>query len=346
VLNNLRHFVTRWLVPLIGSGLALSAVFFLYRSLNVNLFLGEVQKANLWWIAVLAATIVMEQFVQGWKWRQLLYDIKPISAARLTGAFIAGYGVNILVPLGVSPFVRSWLVARLEDLNIATVLMTTAISRFIDGIVFAIFAGVVAIAGQLPRVEGNLTIGLGIAGAANLIIFVGILWLLFRHHGRFLNEAGLIGRLIDWIAEKAGSKHGDVRAALAQGIIWPRERMRQQGVIAASFAMKAVSATHYLWAGLALGITLNFFDYLFLMVFAGFALVLSRFIRVPGGFLIGSGFALKLLDVPDEQALAMILFNHIISVVLMVVIGLIVFWQSGIDMRAITRGTEKRDVRG
>ena len=218
--------------------------------------------------------------------------------------------------------------------------------RFIDGIVFAIFAGVVAIAGQLPRVEGNLTIGLGIAGAANLIIFVGILWLLFRHHGRFLNEAGLIGRLIDWIAEKAGSKHGDVRAALAQGIIWPRERMRQQGVIAASFAMKAVSATHYLWAGLALGITLNFFDYLFLMVFAGFALVLSRFIRVPGGFLIGSGFALKLLDVPDEQALAMILFNHIISVVLMVVIGLIVFWQSGIDMRAITRGTEKRDVRG
>ena len=69
--------------------------------------------------------------------------------------------------------------------------------------------------------------------------------------------------------------------------------------------MKIIAATHFLWAGLAVGIVLTPFDYLFLMVFAGFALVLARFIRVPGGFVIGTGFALKVLGVPDEQALAM-----------------------------------------
>ena len=82
--------------------------------------------------------------------------------------------------------------------------------------------------------------------------------------------------------------------------------------------MKVIAATHFLWAGLAVGIVLAPFDYLFLMVFAGFALVLARFVRVHGGFIIGSGFALQLLGVPDEQALAMILFNHILSIVLMV----------------------------
>ena len=97
--------------------------------------------------------------------------------------------------------------------------------------------------------------------------------------------------------------------------------------------MKMIAATHFLWAGLAVGVVLTPFDYLFLMVFAGFALVLARFIRVPGGFVIGSGFALKQLGVPDEPALAMILFNHILTVVLMVGIGLLFLWRSGGDIR-------------
>ena len=59
--------------------------------------------------------------------------------------------------------------------------------------------------------------------------------------------------------------------------------------------MKAIAATHFLWAGLSVGVLLGAFDYLFLMVFAGFAMVLARFVRVPGGFVIGSGFAFKLL---------------------------------------------------
>ena len=101
--------------------------------------------------------------------------------------------------------------------------------------------------------------------------------------------------------------------------------------------MKLISSTYFLWAGLAVGITLNPTDYLFLMVFAGFALVLARFIRVPGGFIIGSGFALKLLDVPDEQALAMILFVHFAVIFLMVGFGLLFLLRSGIDLRTLRR---------
>ena len=121
--------------------------------------------------------------------------------------------------------------------------------------------------------------------------------------------------------------------AIQEGIVWPCDRRRQIGAVLASVLMKIIATTHFLWAGLAVSIVLTPLDYLFRMVFAGFALVLARFIRVPGGFVIGSGFALKLLGVPDEQALAMILFNHILSVVLMVGIGLLFLWRSGVDIR-------------
>ncbi len=337
------RLIVRWCVPLIGGGLALSVVFFLYRGLNFNLFLAALKNADFRWIVVLGVTILLEQLIQGWKWRQLLYDLKPISSWRLTGAFLAGYGANILVPVGISPLVRSWLIARLEGLRMASVLVTTAISRFIDGVVFAVFAGIVALAGQIPGIEGNLQTGLAAAGALNLILFSGALWLLFRSRAQFALDNSWISRAIDWLAAKSRGTLDDLRGALTKGIVWPREAARQVGVIAASFAMKAVSATHFLWAGLAVGVTLGIFDYLFLMVFAGFALVLARFIRVPGGFVIGSGFALKLLGVPDEQALVMILFSHIISVILVVGIGLAVLWRNGIDIRAMAQSNEKPD---
>lgn len=335
---NFKHIFWHWIVPLLGAALALAMMYFLYRGLNFELFFARLMGANYLWIVFLAAAILLEQLVQGWKWRQLLYDLKPISSLRLTGAFLAGYGANIFVPLGISPLVRSWLIARLEGLAMSTVLVTTAISRFIDGIVFALIAGIVAVAGQIPQIAGtnsNVQTGLAVAGAINLMIFSTILWLLFTSRARFADEHSLASRVVDWLASKSRGMFGELRAGLAKGITWPRARSRQVSIIGASFVMKTISATHFLWAGLALGVVLQPFDYLFLMVFAGFALVLARFIRLPGGFVIGSAYALKLLGVDDETALAMILFNHMISLFLVVGIGLLVLWRNGIDIKAM-----------
>jgi hypothetical protein len=52
----------------------------------------------------------------------------------------AGYGANVLVPLGISPLVHSWLIARIKVLQMGTVLTTSIIARFIDRVVFALFA--------------------------------------------------------------------------------------------------------------------------------------------------------------------------------------------------------------
>jgi uncharacterized membrane protein YbhN (UPF0104 family) len=235
--------------------------------------------------------------------------------------------------LGVSPLVRSWLIARLENLRWAAVLMTTAIERFLDGIVFALFAAIAAMLGNIPDIEGDVRAGLAAAGGLNFLLFSTLLYLLFMSRSPLARNDARISRAIDWLAAKGGPRLQGLREAINQGIIWPRDRRRQAGAVLASVLMKIIAATHFLWAGLAVGIVLTPFDYLFLMVFAGFALMLSRFIRVPGGFIIGSGFALKVLGVPDEQALAMILFNHILSIVLMVGLGLLFLWRGGIDIR-------------
>ncbi|MGQ0676895.1 MAG: lysylphosphatidylglycerol synthase transmembrane domain-containing protein [Rhodospirillales bacterium] len=336
--------VTRWFVPILGTGLAVGALFWLYRDLDLNRFLLAVADADARWLLLLAVTILAEQLVRGWKWRQILFDLKSISSWRLFGAILAGHGIGILVPLGISPLVRSWLIARLEGLRMACVLMTAAIERFLDGIVFALFAGLVASAARIPDVEGNVRIGLAVAGALNLVLFGGLLYVVFVGRSPLGRNEARLSRWIDWLAAKGGWRFEGLRSAIREGIVWPRERRRQAGAVLASVVMKVIAATHFLWAGLSVGVTLTFFDYLFLMVFAGFALVLARFVRVPGGFVIGSGFALKLLGVPDEQALAMILFNNFLSIILMIGPGLFFLWRSGVDIRDARLAEAKPNV--
>ena len=327
----------RWMVPIIGTGAALVVLFWLYRDLDVTQFVSAISTSGTAWLGALVATIFLEQLVRSWKWRQILFDLRPIALPRLFGAVLAGYGVAVLIPLGISPLVRSWLIARLEGLRMSAILVTAAIERSLDGIVFALFAAFVALAGRTPEIEGDVRTGLVVAGGLNLILFSGLLYILFLGRLPLRRDDALLSRWIDRLASMGGDRLVGLRTAIRTGIVWPRDRWRQVGAVSASIVMKMVAATHFLWAGLAVGVVLGVLDYLFLMVLAGFALVLARFVRVPGGFVIGSGFALKLLGVPDEQALAMILFNHVFSIVLMVGPGLIFLWRSGVDIREVSR---------
>jgi uncharacterized membrane protein YbhN (UPF0104 family) len=339
-----RHgFFIRWILPALGAAVAIAILFWLYQSLDFGRFLSAITNSNSGWLGVLAGTILLEQLTRAWKWRQILFDVKPVSSFRLFGAILAGYGAAILIPLGISPLVRSWLVARLEGLRWAGVLMTSAIGRFLDGIIFALFAGLVALAGNFPEIDGDVRTGMAVGGGLNLVLFSVLLSVLFIGRAPLNRDEAIVSRVIDWLAARGGGRLDGLRSAIRQGIVWPRSRLRQAGAVLASILMKLIAATNFLWAGLAVGVVLAPFDYLFLMVFAGFALVLARFIRVPGGFVIGSGFALSVLGVPNEEALAMILFTHIMTIILMVGPGMLFLWHSGIRIRDARRFGEEPD---
>tara|TARA_R110002051_G_scaffold83650_9_gene148344 strand:+ start:26705 stop:27733 length:1029 start_codon:yes stop_codon:yes gene_type:complete len=329
----MNRILLRWGAPLIGGAVALILVFLLYGGLDFGKFLGGLRSASPIWIVVLAVTILLEQLLNGWKWRQILHDVKPVGTMRLTGALLAGYGANVVVPLGISPLVRAWIIARLERLKMATVLTTTIIARFIDGVVFALFAGVLALVGKVPQVEGNLELGVSVAGALNVVLFSGLLWAMFKFRTLFATDGPIVCRLFDWVATRMRATGPKLRRALCDGVVWPRDAARRTAVFFAAIAAKLVSATHFVWAGLAVGVVLTPWDYIFVMVFSGFIMVLGRFVRIPGSFIFGAGFALQMLGVPSETALLMILFNYIMTIILVVGIGIIVLWQSGIDIR-------------
>ncbi len=328
-----RALATLW--TLLAAGFALGVLVYTFRGLEIDALFDVVDGSDLFWVSVLILVMPTEQWVRGWKWRQILFDIHPVNTIVLFGAVMAGYFANMVVPVGVSPFVRAWVVARKNALKISTVLLTTAIERFVDGIVFALIVGALVFFYVPPAIEGNLRVGLTVAGAGSFIIFTGLMAISFYLKTNLKRQNSRFAQLSIKL-EKRFSKHlGGMVDGIAQGITWPSAPIRGIGVVSASFLMKAISATHFLWAGLAFGITLAPLDYVFIMVFSGFTMIMTRFVRIPGGGVIGSAFALKLLEIPGEEALLMVALVHAVSIATTVLFGAPVLWYSGLKLSSL-----------
>ncbi len=327
-----------------GSLVGLLALAWIAWLIDVERLLTTLRNAQPAYLLVLIAALAAEQLVRAWKWRQILHEIRPVPTLRLFEVIMAGYLANILIPLGISPFVRAWLVARLEHLRMSAVLATVAIERLVDGIVFTGFVALVLLAAPFPDPGGRIGIGLTIAGVGTLALLAGIVALLvwYKRRTRALTD-GLL-RLLHRFPAGLRTRIEGLMHAFAGGIVWPRAHWRRAAIILASTVMKLISVSYFLWAGLAFGVALAPLAYVFLLVFAGFSYIIAHAARVPGGFIVGSIFALRLLDVGKEEAAAIVLTVQIASMATVAAFGALALWRHGIalaQLRAVPRPDER-----
>ncbi len=295
-------------------------------------------QANVGFLLLVPLTIAVEQWVRAWKWRQLLHGIRPIGTLRLFGAIMAGYFANILIPLGISPIVRSWLIARLEELRMGTVLATAAIDRLVDGVIFTGFVAFAIGFAVFPDPGGDIRLGLIVGGVGSFVLFALLLYLLARWKKRAGHGDGWTARLGARLPARLAGPFKGFLQSFTEGIVWPGEIWRGAGIIIASFGIKLIATTHFLWAGLAFGVVLRPAEYVFLLVFLGFLIILTRLARIPGGFIVGGVFALDLLGVAGEEGLAMVLLVHFSSLITISTIGAFALWRNGVaiaDLRSI-----------
>jgi uncharacterized membrane protein YbhN (UPF0104 family) len=281
--------------------------------------------------------ITAEQLVRAWKWRQILHPLRRVPTLRLFGAIMAGYFGGLLIPLGVSPILRSWLIARLEALSFSAVLASVAVDRLIDGIVFTGIVAAVLAFSAFPDPQGNIRLGLVIAGAGSFAVFALMLVLLVRYRRDVGDEGSWIMRLAGRLPARFVERARALLRAFADGVAWPDAPWRQAGVVLASVVIKLIAAAHFLWAGLAFGVLLRPLDYLFLIVFLGFIVILTHFARIAGGFIVGAVFALGLFGVEAEPAVAMTLVVQISSIATVAAIGALALWRHGFSLADVRR---------
>ena len=232
--------------------------------------------------------------------------------------------------------------ARLERLKMSAVLATVAIDRLIDGVVFTVLVAVVLTLAVFPDPTGNLRLGLVVGAVGSLLLVTALLWLLAQYKRGMADAASLLHRLILRLPGSLAERSQALMASFAEGVIWPAARWRRLAVVLSSIMIKLIAATHFLFAGLAFGVLLRPLDYLFLIVFLGFIVILTHFARLAGGFIVGAIFALGLFGVTEEQALAMVLVVQTSSLISVAAIGAFALWREGVaigDLQVGSRGS-------
>ena len=327
----------RRLWTIAGTLVGLAALGWVFGRLDYARLREVLAGADAFFLTMLPLAIAAEQLVRAWKWRQILYPLRAVGTLRLFGAVMAGYFGSLLVPLGMSPILRSWLIARLEALSFSAVLASVAVDRLIDGIVFSGFVVAVLAFAAFPDPDGNIRFGLVVAGAASFAAFALLLALLVRYRRDVADEASWIMRLARCLPARFAERGRAVLRAFAHGVAWPSEPWRRVAVVLASIAIKLIATTHFLWAGLAFGVLLRPIDYLFLVVFLGFVVILTHFARLAGGFIVAAVFALGLFGVEAERAVAMTLVVQVASIATVAVMGAFALWRHGLSLADVRR---------
>lgn len=311
----------------VGAAIALVSLVWIVQRLDLTELQAAAAGADLRFVALVPLAILAEQLVRAWKWRLLLYELHRIQTLRRFGAIMAGFLASILIPLGVSPLVRSWLVAQLEAMPLSTVLASVAIDRLVDGVVFSAIVFFVLVFIAFPDPDGSIRVGLVASAIASAVLVVGTLLLLWRHKRTSAQGAGWALRVAGWLPERFVERARTQMYSFAEGIVWPRQVHRAATILAASVGMKLLAASHLLWAGLAFGIVLSPVSYLVLLTILGFLAVVTHTARIPGGFIVGAVFALELFGVDKEPAFAMAVVVFGSSLLTVGAVGGFVLWR-------------------
>ena len=214
----------------------------------------------------------------------------------------------------------------------SSVLATVALDRLTDGVVFALLVAVALLLVVFPDPTGGIRAGLAWGAAGSLVLFVLVLLsLMVYKRGASRADGRLVGLILRLPAPMVGPVQR-VTASFATGIVWPCELGRGLGIVLASVAIKLIAATHLMWAGLAMDAGLLPAQYLFVMVFLGFLVILGHFARITGSFVIGGIFALGLFGVSEERALAMLLVVQGASLLSVASIGAFALWRQGVAL--------------
>jgi hypothetical protein len=258
---------------------------------------------------------------------------------------MAGFFGGFLLPIGISPIVRSWLISRRENLKTSAVLATVAVDRLIDGVVFTGFVPLALILVTVPDPTGGIRAGLGWGAAGSLVLFVLLLLGLAGYRLQALRSEGWLAWCIGCLPTRVVEPVRRAVRSFAEGIVWPKETWRRVGIVLASVVIKLIAATHFLWAGLAFGVQLHPAEYIFLLVFLGFLHVLVRFVHMVAGFTVGAVFALGLFGIAEEQALAMVLTVQISALLTTATTGALALWLQGVALGDLRLAGEEARAR-
>ncbi|MCP4481790.1 MAG: flippase-like domain-containing protein [bacterium] len=307
-------------------GILISLLFlwFVFRKIDFLEVLIHLKNLKISWLIVFIIIFLFNFALKGIRWSALTVD-KYKNTLLFTRSFITGMMLNNLLPLRMGDLIRAYLVSKRLNLKKSTMFGTVVIERFFD--ILSLF-----ILLSLFIVIADFEISDFIRNIAKAGIIVGLSGFIFLI---------ILSRKKTRILEKIDSLHninffkkitGFIDSVI-EGFDVLNHNHHIVGVAFLSLLVWLFEAFSFMMIGLAFGLELNLFAYIFLMISVCLGTLIPSgpgYVGVFEGATIG---VLALFGIEKEIALAYAIVLHTIQIIVVTLAGIVCAAKEGWSMK-------------
>jgi len=332
----------------LGAGVSLSLLLILLYQVDLGELKDVLRDANYTLLAPSIAIYFVAVFFRAARWRYLLSPMASIPVRRLYPVVVIGYMANNLLPVRLGEVVRSYYLARQENLNTSSALATIVVERVYDGVTLLAFA---ALSAPWLLLLGEFD------GAANVSRTTGIIFLiatvsafsvLLTFFTLLGSSASFANRMENWLNIFPPGPRPKIKGifrTFVTGLAVLNSPAKHLGLFIYSLPVWLLEGSMYFLLAYSFGIDDHFSSvWVLLLVVMLLTATSNLATSVPsaiggiGPFEVVAQQTLMALGVGASLAGAYSGFVHLIALWLPVnIAGLILLWKSNLSLREITQ---------
>ncbi len=159
----------------IGAAISVTAIWLVLRSVDVGRALEVLRTADINWIGLMAACIVVDLAVRALRWQRLVAPIGHVRYPSMLAYLLVGYLANNVLPARIGELVRSHYLGDREGLSRTTTLGTVVVERVVDFVVVVAIASAAIIVLSVRGIVASVVlVGVAVAGLLAAAVTVGI----------------------------------------------------------------------------------------------------------------------------------------------------------------------------
>jgi len=320
-----------------GFGISLLLLVMLFRKIDVPSLLNGLSTLDLRYLIAALLSTFLSYWLRAVRWRYLLIHERPLKLSSLYPAVIMGYMANNLFPARLGEFIRAWVLAEREQLQVPAVFASLVIDRIFDGFsVMLMLVGVLLTLRLPPGMEQSATL-LRAGGVTALVCYLLVIIVLILLKKRPTATIAVLGTLLKPFPSVVSEKLIPLLGSFLGGL---RVSRRGSDVVAilASSALIWVSATMSIYLILiGFGIYLPLAASFFIMVLLVFTVMVPAAPGSIGTYHVACYTGLVAFNLPDTQALSVALVIHGVGFFPVILAGFYHVWSQGMTLGSMRK---------
>ncbi|MBE9535740.1 MAG: flippase-like domain-containing protein [Proteobacteria bacterium] len=318
----------------VWAGIAISFFFIWLAFRKVDYAeLGSVfSRADYRYILPAAAITLFQFFLRAARWGHLVEPIKKVKIASLFSATSIGFMGNNILPARIGEFLRSYAIAKKEDISISASFATIIVERILDTFTLVLFMLYLLYALSLPPEYSDLESTIRKVGGVSALLFFAALTMLFyfKKHKDIFKK--ILDKIIVPFSQSIAGKVADLVDAFASGLSVVSAGKHLLPISLYSLCVWVLSAVPISLVLLSFGYSYPFAVSVFILVIIAIAVAIPSSPGYIGTFHYACATALGLFNIPEEEALSVAITLHAINFFPITLVGLFYLWKDKLSL--------------